>query len=97
MPQQTAPTEFRGKTWIYVHQRLSSAALPVGGPRMQRKLAIFALFFRLGGDREQRELVGDQLVFDESVFVAPLDEIAQSFLDYSADAAARQRLPSWDD
>lgn len=69
----------------------------VGGLAMQRKLTIFALFFRPVAGAAQPQCIADQFIFEEVAFARPLDEIVRSISIYSTHAAARQGLPSWGD
>jgi hypothetical protein len=64
---------------------------------MQRKLTIFASFFRPSNADGLPEWVFDDIRFEEVAFAASLNEVARAIAIYSADDDARQRLPSWDD
>jgi hypothetical protein len=64
---------------------------------MQRKLTVFALFFRPSSAERLPECVFDHIEFQEVAFAASLDEVARAITIYSADASARQLLSSWND
>jgi hypothetical protein len=70
-------------------------AAQVSGLRMQRKLAVFANFFRPAPIGVQPEFISDQLWFAEVEFTSSLEQIARSITIYSTDVRARQQLPSW--
>lgn len=69
----------------------------VWGLAMQRKLTVFALFFRPSNTERRPGVVFDQIEFQEVAFAGSLDEVARAITIYSADASARQLLSSWND
>lgn len=75
----------------------SFRAAQVSGLTMQRRLTIFASFFRPPNEEEWPEHLGKWITFEEVAFAVPLDHVAHSVTMYFTDVSARQRLPSWHD
>lgn len=69
----------------------------VWGLVMQRKLTVFASFFRPSSAERRPGFDFDHIEFREVAFAASLDEVARAIMVYSADASARQLLSSWNE